>query len=733
MNKEDFIDAYLVNFFSGIFGNVEKEDEQRILYFLPNYQRPYAWGDKQIEDFWNDIIMSMENKIDQNQQDNLHFFGNISLAEITNKENLQKYVNPEILESSEVSSIVNNFGGKFYLIIDGQQRITTYFLYLISFSDQEINKFLYWNYYPKLILGKVDYEFFIGLVRGKETTTRTNSNDKLDRALKYFKEMISSYDKRNELKSYSMSKLKIIRSVIKENYLHLANTIFVAQTDRGKRLTTLERLKSLMMFYVEKLPSNKEALTNEIDNLFSKIFESIEELVKSEIYDEVENAEADVIRILHVLLKNNDYLSDYDYDFYKNYYIANKNGEKKPTYVWWEIGEENTYEIINKIFRHNFNKEDVSQLNKIIGIIKSTLRDINALFEHLNKKAKLLEKDYYKGKTWLPYIFTFRILDLSRFKALLADAIKYSFNIDQPLGINKKTNNKDLLEVTKYKQLNQKLKILLNDESGKDVEGYKDIDAIKSNDKNAVINFLKDELKKTETKIEKFNEFAKEGKRSFVNLLEELEMSIWKIGKRPMEDYFRKKWNDVRKNKYDIKSLEEFADFSYEYKKDYLLRDLGYGSYKYILLEYERLNYEYSVEELIRDFVKEDTIDKGDAIHREHIFSQNPQRKESEKELSNIWSEFGRESSYSDWIWRIGNIALTESTINRSSSNKEIWEKGKLYKDSRFEGTRELGEKICELYKLVKEENDELKYAAFKIMLEIRELELYAFTFFRFS
>ncbi len=125
-------------------------------------------------------------------------------------------------------------------------------------------------------------------------------------------------------------------------------------------------------------------------------------------------------------------------------------------------------------------------------------------------------------------------------------------------------------------------------------------------------------------------------------------------------------------------------------------------------------------------------------IQREHIFAQSAVNYE---ELKNTWL-IATNENYDDWIWRIGNIALLEHTINiGKAGNKTIWEKADPYQQSAFKGTRALGQEIIALKKLIdaalatiaEQERAFISQLPFKILLEIREMELLAFTFYRFA
>ncbi|URA10321.1 DUF262 domain-containing protein [Thermospira aquatica] len=83
-------------------------------FFIPPFQRAYAWGKPEIERFFSDISRIIESELDANQQDKQeHFFGTIVI-----KEEKAGFANKSV-------------------IIDGQQRLTTTLLFLIALRDTE--------------------------------------------------------------------------------------------------------------------------------------------------------------------------------------------------------------------------------------------------------------------------------------------------------------------------------------------------------------------------------------------------------------------------------------------------------------------------------------------------------------------------------------------------------------------------------------------------------------------
>ncbi|NHB35264.1 DUF262 domain-containing protein [Helicobacter pylori] len=98
-----------------------KEIFQEEGYSIPNYQRDYAWKDKNFRDLWEDL----EEAIEYNKKGYGHFIGTMVVTK-------------------------NEDNKKLYDIIDGQQRTTTIFMLLHVLASkqnekdkQETRKYLY--------------------------------------------------------------------------------------------------------------------------------------------------------------------------------------------------------------------------------------------------------------------------------------------------------------------------------------------------------------------------------------------------------------------------------------------------------------------------------------------------------------------------------------------------------------------------------------------------------------
>jgi len=96
-------------------------------FFIPPFQRAYAWGKPEIERYFSDILRIIDSELDNKQHDKLeHFFGTVVI-----KEEKAGFANKSV-------------------VVDGQQRLTTTLLFLIALRDFEsdVNKqeFITQNY-----------------------------------------------------------------------------------------------------------------------------------------------------------------------------------------------------------------------------------------------------------------------------------------------------------------------------------------------------------------------------------------------------------------------------------------------------------------------------------------------------------------------------------------------------------------------------------------------------------
>lgn len=259
-----------------------KEIFDKRLFRIPDYQRGYAWEEKQLEDFWDDI----ENLKD----DQIHYTGMLTLEKIKNIED----------GKWDKDRWLINDGYEFYHVVDGQQRITTIVVLINELvenilktkgSNKEYLKkitqeFLYREerYQRSFIFGyendNPSDEFFKTRILNKESSTADKQPEEtlytlnLKRAKEFFAGKI-----RNESE---LSQIKILEDVLsrfKFNLYKIDSQLdifitFETMNNRGKPLSTLELLKNRLIYLTTILNNDGyNALRDEINEAWKTIYE----------------------------------------------------------------------------------------------------------------------------------------------------------------------------------------------------------------------------------------------------------------------------------------------------------------------------------------------------------------------------------------------------------------------------------------------------------------------------
>lgn len=91
---------------------------EKKIFRIPDYQRGYAWQRWQLKDFWEDLINLPDSRS--------HYTGVLTLKQLPTT---------EIAENQKEYWLVKNFSYKVYHIVDGQQRLTTFVVFLQAFLN----------------------------------------------------------------------------------------------------------------------------------------------------------------------------------------------------------------------------------------------------------------------------------------------------------------------------------------------------------------------------------------------------------------------------------------------------------------------------------------------------------------------------------------------------------------------------------------------------------------------
>jgi len=227
------------------------------VFYIPKYQRAYAWDEKELNEFATDFEHQLPGKA--------YFFGTILLQESDRQGEFE---------------IIN--------IVDGQQRLTTLMIYMKLILDrlkdfgQDIelrsNTYIRYGGRFKLHILNEDNNFFENYVLQHNDGSdfiKTPSQRRLLKAHKILEERVSrySFEKLQELVS-KINQTIVLTYSVEDNAE--ATLIFEMTNDRGKRLTNLEKTKSFLMHKTYLTSTDPEHDLERIQQNFVEIYRDFE-------------------------------------------------------------------------------------------------------------------------------------------------------------------------------------------------------------------------------------------------------------------------------------------------------------------------------------------------------------------------------------------------------------------------------------------------------------------------
>ncbi|GAA9284979.1 DUF262 domain-containing protein [Helicobacter pylori] len=235
-------------------------------YSIPNYQRDYAWKDKNFRDLWEDL----EEAIEYNKKGQGHFIGIMVVAK-------------------------NEDNKKLYDIIDGQQRTTTIFMLLHVLANeqnekdkQETRKYLYQKGELKLEVAPQNQSLFKALLEAAEKGNISHCEKDADTESKQnlFEVLKAILDKVSKLNEEEVNeRLEVLLEMalmrFEEPDPGRAIRTFQSVNDRGVPLLLLDKLKSLLIYYSNTFCDGKMGLDQFINDHFGEIFKIFAKIKKS--------------------------------------------------------------------------------------------------------------------------------------------------------------------------------------------------------------------------------------------------------------------------------------------------------------------------------------------------------------------------------------------------------------------------------------------------------------------
>lgn len=247
---------------------------------IPNYQRGYAWGESQLNDLWDDIMDIQKNGAIYRP----HYTGAITLQQIDQS------------ELTPTEKKLSAEGMEYFNVVDGQQRLTTIVILINALSKHiksgkndiiknyiktKANKS---NYVCRFAYGDTSgnsYRFFMKNIMSEVNTlpyTSTIYTTNLELASDFFDRKLSAL-KPKELDEFRQKLLTALVFDTKyiQNNLDV-QAVFETMNNRGKPLTTLEKLKNRLLYMTSKFDAmsvNIKQLSNEINDTWGLIYETL--------------------------------------------------------------------------------------------------------------------------------------------------------------------------------------------------------------------------------------------------------------------------------------------------------------------------------------------------------------------------------------------------------------------------------------------------------------------------
>lgn len=230
-------------------------------YFIPSYQRRYAWTEDEQKALFDDI---------DNINNNNHLFGMIvCIYKPTNDNGIHK------LE-----------------LVDGQQRLTTIILLLLAiknifsnsdsdsekYDSYEINNLIYCrdnnnNKESKMILVNLDMDNYNNLLNGRFDDNSGKNN--LLNAYRYFESLLVNFDikRLRNFKNNLLHKTKIIK--LQATAAGDAYKLFETINNRGLKLTPTDLIKNFILGHASII---NEDTNKEVEKLWSRLIQNLDEI-----------------------------------------------------------------------------------------------------------------------------------------------------------------------------------------------------------------------------------------------------------------------------------------------------------------------------------------------------------------------------------------------------------------------------------------------------------------------
>lgn len=254
---------------------------------IPDYQRGYAWSDKQLKEFWSDL--------DQLEDGHNHYVGVLTLEDLQELDNKEWADDLWVIDSKCYEPLY---------VVDGQQRLTTIIILIQSILEatdgQDLNyttpneikkKYIYESkdggisrsYLFGYVVDNPSYEFLKQEIfcepsdehKGIEQTIYTNN---LAHAKTFFIDRLKDMDFEDVEKLYKKITQHLLFNVYSMSEEIDVHVSFETMNNRGKPLSHLELLKNRLIYLSTKFDTDvyeKNKLRRSINDCWKTIYHQL--------------------------------------------------------------------------------------------------------------------------------------------------------------------------------------------------------------------------------------------------------------------------------------------------------------------------------------------------------------------------------------------------------------------------------------------------------------------------
>lgn len=249
---------------------------QQGLFEIPNYQRGYAWGKKQIEDLIEDLEYAQKQSVKQ------HFTGSITVLQKKDE------------KGDEKVKVIFPKKFKIFEVVDGQQRLTTFsiFTYCIynrlkklGLTDDKSSDILKNVIYDKTSILELNddcndfYKKYIitgGIEQlPKDTTTLSNKSQmNLAEAKKQITRYLDTKRNINQVEDIYITlvnKFNVNFDILEDDCE--VGIVFETMNNRGLSLKQIDKVKNYLIFLCSRMQNTQ--LSKHINTSFGEIFKNL--------------------------------------------------------------------------------------------------------------------------------------------------------------------------------------------------------------------------------------------------------------------------------------------------------------------------------------------------------------------------------------------------------------------------------------------------------------------------